>query len=118
MVNGDVGLTCVQDGKISVFFEAIDAAGKVHARQLSPRELPHFEVGYALTVHKSQGSEYQRVAVLLPPDPENQILTRQLLYTAISRAEERVELWSTDESLAAASARRSVRRGGLRKRLG
>jgi exodeoxyribonuclease V alpha subunit len=57
------------------------------------------------------------VAVLLPPDPDNRVLTRELVYTAISRARTHAEIWTTDDSLRAALARPIRRQGGLRERL-
>ena len=68
-------------------------------------------------MHKSQGSEYAHVAVLLPPDADSRILSRQLLYTGISRAKTSVELWAAPASLDAALSRVSVRAGGLRQAL-
>ncbi len=117
LFNGDVGLTCGSGSDLQVYFESVDADGRIHARRLSPRELPEHDLAYALTVHKSQGSEYDHVAVLLPPDPSNRILSRQMIYTAISRAKRSVEIWSTPESLGAALAQLNLRAGGLRRRL-
>jgi len=83
-----------------------------------PNELPDHDLSYALTIHKSQGSEYNHVAVLLPPDGDNRILSRQLLYTAVSRAKIGVELWSSEASLNNALRKVIERAGGLRQRLG
>lgn len=117
LFNGDIGVACGQDQALRVCFESVDADGRPQTRWLSPRELPQHDLAYALTIHQSQGSEYDHVAVLLPPDPDHPILSRQLLYTAISRARQSVELWCTEASLQAALARRSQRHGGLRERL-
>jgi exodeoxyribonuclease V alpha subunit len=75
------------------------------------------ESAFAITIHKSQGSEYGDVAVLLAPDADNRILSRQLLYTAVSRARRRVELWASEAVLQAALRRPVEREGGLRERL-
>lgn len=117
LFNGDIGLACGVGPALRVVFAAVDANGLPTLRSLSPRELPDYDLAFALTVHKSQGSEYGHVAVVLPPDAEHPILSRQLLYTAISRARQSVEIWSTADSLDAALARRSLRHGGLRERL-
>ena len=79
--------------------------------------IPGRDLGYALTIHQSQGSEYEHVAVLLPPDAGNRVLSRQLLYTGVSRARRSLEIWASDASLNAALARRAERQGGLRARL-
>ncbi|MFO1495895.1 MAG: exodeoxyribonuclease V subunit alpha [Lysobacterales bacterium] len=117
LYNGDVGLVMRQDGELRVAFETVDGEGGASFRWLSPRELPAHDLGYALTVHQSQGSEYAEIAVLLPPDRDHPILTRQLLYTAVSRARAHASLWCDAASLQAALGRVSVRAGGLRRRL-
>jgi exodeoxyribonuclease V alpha subunit len=114
LFNGDVGL-CLRgaDGELRVWFEAADGG----ARAFAPAALPAHEPAWAITIHKSQGSEYGEVAVLLPPDPEHRILSRQLLYTALSRARHAVEIWGPRASLENALARAVSRDGGLRDRL-
>lgn len=113
LFNGDVGL-CLADaeGRLRVWFDA-DAG----ARALAPESLPAHEGAFAITVHKSQGSEYAHVAVLLPPDPEHRILSRQLLYTGISRARERLDLCASTDVVAASLARPIRRAGGLAAKL-
>jgi exodeoxyribonuclease V alpha subunit len=113
LFNGDLGL-CLRasDGALQVWFESEDGA-----RAFAPGALPAHEPAWALTIHKSQGSEYTHAAVLLPPDPEHRILSRQLLYTALSRAKESVEVWGPRASMDAALARRVARAGGLMDRL-
>jgi exodeoxyribonuclease V alpha subunit len=70
-----------------------------------------------VTIHKSQGSEYDHVAVLLPPDAENRILSRQLLYTGVSRAKQAIELWGTDVACQTAIATPVRRASGLAARM-
>ena len=72
------------------------------------------ESAFAITVHKSQGSEYAHVTLLLPPSPQHQVLTRQLVYTGLSRARQGVELWSGEGALTSALATPVRRIGGLR----
>ena len=117
LFNGDVGLAIGRGASLRVVFETTDADGRPGLRHLLPRELPEHDLAGAITIHKSQGSEYGHVAVLLPPAADNRILSRQLLYTAISRARRSVEIWSSPESLGAALAQVSMRAGGLRQRL-
>ena len=117
LYNGDIGLTLPIGGELRVCFESLDADGARSLRMLSPRELPEHDLAYALTVHQAQGSEYDHVAVLLPPDASSRILSRQLLYTGVSRARRSVEIWSSAASLQAALDQVSLRAGGLRERL-
>ena len=114
LFNGDIGL-CLRggDGELRVWFEAADGG----ARAVAAGALPAHATAWAITIHKSQGSEYGEVAVLLPPDPEHRILSRQLLYTALSRARHAVEIWGPQASLENALARAVPRAGGLRDRL-
>jgi exodeoxyribonuclease V alpha subunit len=121
LFNGDVGL-CLADahGQLRVWFEAAPDARAGAAsglRSFVPNMLPVHETAFAITIHKSQGSEYDHVAVLLPPDADNRILSRQLLYTAVSRARQHVELWTCTAALSAALARPIERVGALRERL-
>ena len=69
-----------------------------------------------MTVHKSQGSEFDRVFLLLP-DRESPVLTRELIYTGITRARENVEIWGKGEVFRAAVSRRIERTSGLRDAL-
>jgi exodeoxyribonuclease V alpha subunit len=117
LFNGDVGIALESAEGLRVWFELSDRDGNAGLRSYSPRALPAHESAWAITIHRSQGSEYHDVAVLLPPDPDNRVLTRELVYTAISRARTHAEIWTTDDSLRAALARPIQRQGGLRERL-
>jgi exodeoxyribonuclease V alpha subunit len=72
---------------------------------------------HVMTVHRAQGSQVRRVGVVLPP-PESPLLTRELLYTAVTRAREHVRIVGTPESVRAAVLRPVARASGLRHRLG
>jgi exodeoxyribonuclease V alpha subunit len=117
LFNGDVGIALQGAEGLRVWFELSDRDGNAGLRSFSPRALPAHESAWAITIHRSQGSEYRDVAVVLPPDEDNRVLTRELVYTAISRARNHAEIWATDESLRAALARPIQREGGLRERL-
>ena len=84
--------------------------------ELSPSRLAAVDTVYAMTVHKSQGSQFDTAAVLLP-DASSPILTRELLYTAVTRARERLILVGSEAVLRAAIARPVARASGLRRRL-
>lgn len=111
LFNGDTGVVVTgDDGPVAVF------AGVDGPVRLAPSRLPDVQTLHAMTVHKSQGSQAAQVTVLLPP-PESPLLTRELLYTAITRAQHRVTVVGTEETVRAAVARRVQRASGLRHRL-
>jgi exodeoxyribonuclease V alpha subunit len=85
-------------------------------RAVSPLRLPEHETVYAMTVHKSQGSEFENVLLILP-DRESPVLTRELIYTGLTRASGSVQLWLREEIFRAAIARRVERTSGLRDTL-
>lgn len=112
LFNGDVGVALPEaDGSLRVWF-ATDRG----LRPVSPARLPEHETVWALTVHKSQGSEFDRVLLALPAAP-SRVTTRELVYTAITRARSRVEVWAAETVLAAAIERRLERSSGLRDAL-
>lgn len=115
LFNGDVGLILPDleaGGELRAFFR--DASGAV--RKFLPLRLPEHETAYALTVHKSQGSEFDKVFFILP-DQDIPLLTRELVYTALTRARHFVEIWGTAGVLQAAVIRRITRTSGLRDAL-
>jgi exodeoxyribonuclease V alpha subunit len=115
LFNGDVGMLLPDPeagGELRAWF--LDAAGKL--RRILPARLPAHETVFAMTVHKAQGSEFQRVLFLLP-DRDTPVATRELVYTAITRGRDAVELWHRPEMLRAAIARRTERASGLREAL-
>ncbi|MFC4821715.1 exodeoxyribonuclease V subunit alpha [Dokdonella ginsengisoli] len=118
LFNGDVGL-CLADaaGNLRVWFEGAEGEGDAGLRGFAPHGLPAHESAFAITIHKSQGSEYRHAAVLLPPDAEHRILSRQLLYTGVSRAKQSIEIWTAPAALQAALATEVRRAGGLQERL-
>jgi exodeoxyribonuclease V alpha subunit len=112
LFNGDTGaVIAAGDGRVSAAFER---HGEVVT--LSPTRLAAVDTVYAMTIHKSQGSQFGTAAVLLP-GPDSPILTRELLYTAVTRARERLILVATEEAVRAAVARPVARASGLRERL-
>ena len=117
LFNGDIGLCLADaDGRLRVWFDT-PSGGAAAARALPLGALPAFELAFALTVHKSQGSEYGEVAVLLPPDPMHRVLSRELLYTAASRAKRALTLHADDTVIDACLDQPVRRAGGLHVRL-
>ncbi|MGH8125996.1 MAG: exodeoxyribonuclease V subunit alpha [Rhodanobacteraceae bacterium] len=112
LFNGDVGVAWPDaDGDMKVWFEGADAA----PRAISTAALPPHEGAFALTVHKAQGSEFERVALVTGPD--SAVLTRELLYTGVTRARSAIALYSTPDVLRTGIARRTQRWNGLADRL-
>ena len=112
LFNGDTGVVVSRDdGGVEAVLAA--ESGPV---TVSPTRLTSVETVYAMTVHKSQGSQFDEVAVILP-DPAATVLTRELLYTAVTRARRRVIIAGTEEAIRAALARPVARASGLTARL-
>jgi exodeoxyribonuclease V alpha subunit len=115
LFNGDVGIALSDPesgGALRIFFPAPDGA----MRKFDPYRLPEHETVFAMTVHKSQGTEFDRVLLVLP-EGDVRVLTRELLYTGVTRARKRVDLWAGEEALKAALSRRLERVSGLREAL-
>ncbi|HWG10849.1 MAG TPA: exodeoxyribonuclease V subunit alpha [Rhodanobacteraceae bacterium] len=112
LFNGDIGVAWPDaQGEIKVCFEAADGV----LRALAPAALPPHEGAFALTVHKAQGSEFERVALV--PGADSPVLTRELLYTGITRARALVEIHADAGLLRAGIACRTLRWNGLADRL-
>ncbi len=114
LYNGDVGVAVagLGAGGLGVCFALPGGA----ARILSPARLPAHESALVTTVHKAQGGEFDEVVVVLPERP-SPVLTRELLYTAATRARRRLELWGSEAVVRAAVSARVVRASGLREAL-
>ncbi|WP_432473981.1 exodeoxyribonuclease V subunit alpha [Amphritea sp. HPY] len=109
LYNGDIGIAIAdQSGELRVWFEQPDGS----ARGILPSRLPEHETVYAMTVHKSQGSEFEQVIMLLPPE-HNPLLTRELIYTGVTRAKQNFILYTTTSALQQAVAKRTERASGL-----
>lgn len=112
LFNGDLGVTVARPGGgLSVVFQR--PAGLA---VLSPSRLSSVVTAYAMTAHRAQGSEFDQVVVVLPP-PSSRILTRELLYTAVTRARRGLVLLGTEEAVRAAIGRPVARASGLTDRL-
>lgn len=94
LFNGDVGITLPDDsGALRVYFPDNQAAGQF--RSFAPVRLPAHETAWAMTIHKSQGSEFERVLLLMPDHEASQMLGRELLYTGVTRAKRELFLMGT-----------------------
>lgn len=113
LFNGDTGIyVATPDGDPAVVFPA----GADGTRRVATAQLAESETWWAMTVHKSQGSEFDEVVVSLPTT-ESPILTRELLYTGVTRAKEKVTIVATEAALRAAIGRPVQRATGLRAAL-
>lgn len=120
LMNGDIGIALklpdvtIGDSRLRVVFKLADK----QIKQVLPSRLNDVESVYAMTVHKSQGSEFEHVALVMPDRP-NPLLTRELVYTGITRARQRFTLMDSGDSvLRQAVAQRVKRAGGLAGLLG
>ncbi|WP_175918855.1 AAA family ATPase [Burkholderia pyrrocinia] len=113
LFNGDIGIALPDaHGVLRVWFRRADGT----ARAVSPAALPPHETAFALTVHKSQGSEFDEAALVLPAS-FGRVLTRELVYTAVTRARTRVQVIGPRRVLAQAVATRTQRDSGLAARV-
>ncbi|CAB1368840.1 exodeoxyribonuclease V subunit alpha [Denitratisoma oestradiolicum] len=112
LFNGDIGIAAPDGhGELMVWFEGDDGL-----RAIPPHRLPAFDPAWALTVHKSQGSEFDAVLLALPDQP-SPLVTRELVYTAVTRAKQQVSLWATPGALRDACGKGIARYSGLAGRL-
>ena len=107
LMNGDVGLCLPRDGGLRVAFRESEGS----LRWVPPSRLEAVDTVFAMTVHKSQGSEFGTVLLVLPDEP-GPLLTRELLYTGITRARSRVILQAARPAVLGQAVRRRVSRSG------
>jgi exodeoxyribonuclease V alpha subunit len=114
LYNGDLGICLLdqKDHRLKVWFEKED--GGFHS--FLPYRLPGCETAFAITIHKSQGSEFNEVLVVLPAE-DNRVLCRELLYTAVTRARERVNIAADRAVMASGISRKMQRFSGLGSQL-
>ena len=113
LFNGDTGLLWRdQDNRLRAWFMRPD--NQLHP--VSPARLPDHDTAYGITVHKAQGSEFDRVLLLLPGE-QSRVLSRELLYTGITRARNTLSLCCSRDILAAAVRQRTIRWSGLTEKL-
>ncbi len=112
LFNGDTGVVIATgEDQVAAAFERKD-----EVVTFSPTRLAAVDTVYAMTIHKSQGSQFGTAAVVLP-DADSPILTRELLYTAVTRAQERLMIAGSEETVRRAVERPIARASGLRERL-
>jgi exodeoxyribonuclease V alpha subunit len=110
LYNGDTGVTVVRDGVL----RAVVAGSE--QKEFATSRLTDVDTMHAMTIHKSQGSQADEVTVLLPQD-DSRLLIRELFYTAVTRAKERIRVIGPESSVRVAIERRAIRASGLARRL-
>ncbi|MET0993053.1 MAG: exodeoxyribonuclease V subunit alpha [Mycobacterium sp.] len=110
LYNGDTGVTVVRDGLLRAVIAGTEPL------EFATSRLSDVDTMHAMTIHKSQGSQAEEVTVLLPPE-DSRLLSRELLYTGVTRAKTRIRVIGPEASVRAAVERRVVRASGLAQRL-
>ena len=116
LFNGDIGITLpapeLKSNDLYVYFAGV--SGQV--RRFHPHRLPEHETAYAMTVHKSQGSEFETV-LLIFPNQDYPVLSRELVYTGMTRARKHISIWGTEKIIEGAVLRFIDRTSGLKDAL-
>jgi exodeoxyribonuclease V alpha subunit len=116
LFNGDIGITLpapeLKSADLYVYFAGV--SGQI--KRFHPHRLPEHETAYAMTVHKSQGSEFETI-LLIFPNQDYPVLTRELIYTGVTRARRRIMIWGTEKIIERAISRRIERTSGLKDAL-
>ena len=115
LYNGDTGVIVQGMDAVPTHGSAVFERGR-ELLHFSPLRLGAVDTVYAMTIHKSQGSQFDTAAVLLPP-PGSRILTRELLYTAVTRARRELILVGSEDAVRSAVGRPVARASGLAERL-
>ncbi len=111
--NGDIGIINIEKGSPKAIFPSEDGNPKI----IDPYRLASIQTAFAITIHKSQGSEFDKVIIVLPSSPDSKILSRELLYTAITRAKKELIIISPKEVLNKAIKNRAHRSSGITDRI-
>jgi exodeoxyribonuclease V alpha subunit len=110
LYNGDTGVTLLKDGVLRAVIAGTEPL------EFATSRLADVDTVHAMTIHKSQGSQAKDVTVLMPPE-DSRLLTRELFYTAVTRAKEKIRVVGPEASVRAAIEKRAVRASGLGRRL-
>ena len=108
--NGDIGICIIDNGKKVIVFD--------DGKKLLSDALPKYQLAYALSIHKSQGSEYEHVNIVLPDNMlttnQTNICSRELIYTAVTRAKRSITLFSSKDMLKKSIKNTTIRNTGLK----
>ncbi len=120
LYNGDIGLIRFSGKKLKAFFpkqQNNEIEGDKDYFEVTPGFIELWETVFAMTIHKSQGSEFNEVLVILPKKKENRLLTRELVYTGITRAKDCAFIQTSEEVLYKAVNQQVDRVSGLKDRI-
>jgi len=106
LTNGSVGIVMEVDGARAAFFPP--TAADALPQKVVLGQLPDTSAAWALTIHRSQGSEFEQIVVILPPE-DSPLATRELIYTAITRARQCVYVWGSENTVRAALSEKTLR---------
>ncbi len=110
LFNGDIGI--IKNGEA-----CFKIMGKKEIQKFSPAYLTDIETVFAMTIHKSQGSEFEKVCIVLP-DKENEVMTKELLYTGITRAKKEVVIQAPTKEIILTMVEKTIERiSGIKERL-
>lgn len=115
LFNGDIGIIRFDDKTKSKLFYIKDENGKIKGFPII--NINQYETAFAMTIHKSQGSEFDKVAIIIPDNSDHLILTRELIYTAVTRAKKKVLILGEDDVLIKAIGRNIQRVSGINERI-
>ncbi len=118
LYNGDIGILKKDaNGLIRAWFMESGSEGKSELKSVLPGFISKMETVFAMTIHKSQGSEFEKALVILPQNGNQNLLTRELLYTGITRAKKKVIIQTTETALLEASKAFVERGSGVADRI-
>lgn len=119
LYNGDVGLIRKNDqGELRAYFEFSTSDGKgKEVKSFAPAEIQSFETAFAITIHKSQGSEFDAILMVLPTHNDQKILSKELVYTGLTRAKKQAYILSSKETFIDAINQPVSRISGLGNRI-
>ena len=113
LFNGDLGIVCQENEKTVAYFHNYDKMeGEEGLRTFPLALLPAYEMAFSMTVHRSQGSEFENIILILPKH-QHHLITRELIYTALTRARKKIILFASVESIEFAIANPTERSSGL-----
>ncbi|MBN1498590.1 MAG: exodeoxyribonuclease V subunit alpha [Spirochaetes bacterium] len=117
LFNGDIGITFRDEatGLLKVYFED-NRNNVLQYRTYNPLQLKNYETVFAMTIHKSQGSEYEDILMVIPPD-DIPVLTSELIYTGITRAKNRIVIFANEDIFLKACSRKVKRMSGLNRKI-
>ncbi len=120
LFNGDVGIIRKDendDDTLKAWFESVDEKGNASLKAVLPGYIAEFRTVFAMTIHKSQGSEFDHVVIVLPDKEHVPILTKELLYTGVTRAKKFALIIAQDEVIKKSVEKKVSRASGIRGRI-